>query len=109
MKGISNSNFLYLRERLTEERFQMADDKSVEYTQGSNDRLINFTRTAEDTGLPWVKVWYFPFKKHLDSLIYWMKNDGKVHLIEGIKQKIFDIQNYLDLLLARIEVNKGKV
>ena len=95
-------DFVANRDNWTKARFEMCDAKSIEYTRGNlDDRLCNFSRIAETLGLTWEQVWYVYFQKHVDAIIEWIKTGKKG--TEGIGSRIYDAQNYLDLLLGHIE------
>jgi hypothetical protein len=106
MKGqMTDADFKAFRNSMTIERFEMCDEKSIEYTRDNkDDRLCNFTRIGEELKLSWYYVWWVYIKKHLDAIVQFIKSG--LQGSEGIKGRIFDAQNYLDLLLARIESEK---
>lgn len=99
---MKNLDFLRLREEHTARRFDLCDQKAREYTYG-DDRLDNFKRLAGQFDVhPYVILGVY-FQKHVDSVIRFIKTQGKEKYSESIQGRIADLQNYLDLLLSLIK------
>jgi len=99
---MKNIDFLQLREEWTAKRFDLCDRKAKDYTLG-DDRLDNFKRISGEFDVHPYKVMGIYTKKHLDSIVRFLRTEGKEKYSEDIKGRIFDAQNYLDLLLGFIE------
>jgi len=76
--------------------------KGEDYTQGNEDRLINFKRNAQLTGMSPKQVWSIYFMKHIDAVMSWVKTD-KLESSESLKSRFIDIINYSILGLALYE------
>lgn len=88
-----------LRARLAGDREQIVLQKRPEYTEGKTDVLANFKQVAEELGLDPLEVWYVYFRKHISSIVTFIKNPS-VQLSEPIFGRIKDAMNYLELLAA---------
>jgi hypothetical protein len=93
------------REANTKERWKMCDAKSISYTRGSEDRLINFTRMGERFKMEREKVLGIYMTKHWDAILHYLSTGQEGP--EGVEQNIFDVQNYLDLLLKMVAEKKN--
>ena len=104
MKG---NDFLKLLTEMEDEEHRILGVKGMEYTQGDGDkdRLANFSRLAVELGIPSEMVLWIYMKKHLDSIICYIKN-GKEFSEEKIEGRIHDARNYLALLNAMIREKK---
>lgn len=80
--------------------------KGKEYTQQSQDRAKNFKGVAEDLDIPILKCWWVYFKKHIDSILSYVKNE-KTYCGENIENRVADAVNYLHLLIYIIR-QRGK-
>lgn len=88
-----------LRARLNAERETIVFAKRPEYTEGKTDVLSNFKQVAEELGISPLDVWYVYFRKHISSIVTYVKNPDVV-LSEPIFGRIKDAMNYLELLAA---------
>lgn len=79
--------------------------KGKEYTQQSEDRAKNFKGAAEDLDIPVLKCWWVYFKKHIDSILSYVKNE-KTYCGESIEGRVADSVNYLHLLIYIIRQGK---
>jgi hypothetical protein len=75
--------------------------KGQDYTIGNADRLYNFKKVAELTGLSTRQVWSVYACKHLFAILNYVKTEGKSES-EPIEGRIVDAINYL-LFLSLIE------
>ena len=98
---MKNKDFIHHRAMWTLNRQDIFDEKSRFYTKGSDDRLANFKRSGKKLDQPPQKVLGTFLQKHLDGVFYWIAS-GKESK-EGLRQNVYDAQNYLDLLLAIYE------
>ena len=80
--------------------------KGIEYTQ-QGDRLDNFKRLSLELGITPKQVLWIYLKKHLDSILSYIKNDSHSEsLSEPIESRIMDARVYLSLLRGLIEEEK---
>ena len=97
-----------LLEKMSEEEKVIAQTKGKEYTQG--DRLDNFKRLAQELGISSKQVLWIYLKKHLDSILHFIKEESfsdNVSLSEPIEGRIKDARVYLSLLRGLIEEDKN--
>jgi len=80
--------------------------KGKEYTQQSEDRAKNFKGAAQDLDIPILKVWWVYFKKHIDSILSYVREE-KTYCGENIENRAADAVNYLHLLIYIIR-QRGK-
>ena len=85
----------------------MCDKKSEDYAS-DEDRLLNFKRTGAGLSLPPEKVLMIFATKHFDAINSFVRTGAKDNRSEPIVGRIYDLQNYLDLLLGLIE-ERGNV
>jgi len=81
--------------------------KGKEYTQQSEDRAKNFKGAAEDLDIPILKVWWVYFKKHIDSILSYVREE-KTYCGENIENRVADAVNYLHLLIYIIRQRSKK-
>lgn len=88
-----------LAKELFSERLQLQIDKGKSYA-GDGDALDNFKRNAKLTGMSKFQVWLIYFLKHIDAIINAIKDNPQMpqDQTEGLKGRIVDAENYLDLL-----------
>lgn len=108
-------NFERLLDIMIKEEKEIGITKGKEYTQG--DRLDNFKRIAIELNIsPKQALWVY-LKKHLDSIVHFIKVDAKSAtlpiLSEPIEGRIKDARVYLSLLRGliaedKLEENKTK-
>jgi len=79
----------------------LLDKKGADYTCGDEDRLANFKRLAERTGVTPMQVWWVFVQKHLAAIENYVKS-GKVES-EPIHGRLQDVANYCLLASALIE------
>ena len=81
--------------------------KGRDYTQGKwdTDRLANFHKAADDAGTTVAQAWSVLFSKHLHAVQRYVK-EGRVES-EPIYQRVYDVINYMILLLLIIEEKDG--
>lgn len=101
------SDFFELMQKMEAEEQETMIGKGQEYTIGSTDKLANFKRVAERTGLRPEQVLMVYFLKHIDSICNYIK-DGKVYSNESIEGRIMDARNYLALLRAMIQESQSE-
>lgn len=98
-------------EALFKERIKVQKEKGKAYS-GSEDSLANFKRNADLIGVSKYEVWLIYFMKHIDSIINAIKDNPfePVDRTEGLRGRIIDAENYLDLLFCLLseEEEKGK-
>lgn len=80
--------------------FEILGVKGNDYTVGSKDRLFNFRRVAEFTGLTMEQVWSVYFAKHIFAVFNYVKSGGKSES-EPIEGRLNDVINYT-LLMYKI-------
>ena len=78
--------------------------KGQDYTLGNVDRLYNFKKVAEFTGLTPQQVWSVYFAKHIFAIFNYVKSGGQCES-EAIDGRIMDAINYL-LFLHKMETEK---
>lgn len=103
-------DFDVLLVKLYEEETVIAKTKGKEYTQG--DRLDNFKRLAQELGITSKQVLWIYLKKHLDSILHFIKEDSfgnNISLSEPIESRIKDARVYLSLLRGLIEEDKNEI
>jgi hypothetical protein len=90
----------------------LLEAKGKDYTRHDPDRLANFKRAANDTGIETIKAWYIYATKHWDAISAFVKT-GKTES-EEIVGRFDDLHNYLILGEAIIgeetylaDVNEG--
>lgn len=79
----------------------MRSTKGKEYAHDA-DRFANFRRIAKDLELTDLQVAYVYFKKHLDSVISFIK-DGKTYSTEPIRGRFTDLILYAFLMAGMAE------
>ena len=102
-------DFDILLGKMNEEETVIAKTKGKEYTQG--DRLDNFKRLSQELGITAKQVLWIYLKKHLDSILYFIKEDSfgnHVILSEPIEGRIKDARVYLSLLRGLIDEDKNE-
>lgn len=80
--------------------------KGAEYTIGSEDRLANFRRVAEQVDSTPEKTWFTYFYKHYCALVSYIKK-GKVTSNEPIEGRIMDMIVYLLLFTKMVKENQA--
>lgn len=99
---MDNAIFLKKRKRHTSIRFEMCDKKALDYTQ-MGDRLDNFKRNGKELDLSPLRVLGVYMKKHIDAILRYLRTDGEEEYSEDIVDRVYDLQNYGDLLLGLVE------
>ena len=97
---MTKQEFRDLRMKLDEYCDDVMKIKGEDYTQDSDDRLVNFKRIAERAGATPLQVWQIFFYKHLDAIDAYCR--GGVLSSESITNRFIDARNYLDLGYALI-------
>jgi hypothetical protein len=98
--------FTRFREELNRSCEDILLKKGADYS-GPTDRHRNFKEGATALGLRPLQVWAVFFKKHLDALFTYVREE-KVQS-EPILERVKDARNYLDLGAALIqEIEDGK-
>ena len=82
------------------------EEKNCMFTKGSDycrsdDRLANFKRVGEQSGIGPKRVWLVYFLKHMDAIINYIVNNKNES--EPIQSRIMDCRNYLAILRCIIE------
>jgi len=100
-------DFIELYKKMEEKEHEIMWTKGKEYTQSDQetDMFANFHRTAKDLGLDPKQVCWIFLRKHLDSIVSYIK-DGKEHSDEKIEGRITDARNYLAILNGIIQEQK---
>ena len=106
---MDDTQFQERRRILTNMRYSLCDIKSKDYAT-EEDRLINFKRiSARLRGkISPEAVLLIYMSKHLDAIDSFVADGCKDDRSESIQGRIFDAQNYLDLLLAFVEEGKNE-
>jgi hypothetical protein len=104
---MNHKDFEKLFKDLVEKETALMKSKGEEYCKGNPDRLHNFKDIAQDLGLDPLQIWAVYFKKHIDSILSYIKNGG-VKSNESIQSRFYDARNYLALGLALIEEKEKK-
>ena len=99
---MNTDSFMVFYKKELEEEMKLMTTKGEEYCKGNEDRLNNFKSVGAEMGLDPMKVWAVYFKKHVDSIINYVKC-GEVKSNESIESRFRDARNYLTLGLALIE------
>lgn len=99
---MNHDDFAKMFAGLVEKEVKLMLEKGEEYCQGNPDRLHNFKDIAKDLGLDPLQCWAVYFKKHVDSIMSYVKS-GSVKSNESIQSRFYDARNYLALGLALIE------
>ena len=99
---MNNKEFLKRRVDHTQKRFELCDRKDIEYAR-SSDRLANFFRVAQKYKIHPLKVLAVYREKHLDGIAEFICRLGRGEYTEDIIGRIYDAENYDDLLLDMIE------
>lgn len=97
----------FFKQLIDEER-TLIEQKGHDYTQGDEDRLINFKRVGSLLGLKPIQVWAVYFYKHVDAILTYVKK-GKLESVESLEGRFQDARNYLLLGLALISEEKGNM
>ena len=74
--------------------------KGHDYTQGSNDRLLNFKEVAQLTGMTPLQVWAVYWMKHVFAICTYIKFNKLTS--ENIESRFLDEANYSVLGAALI-------
>jgi len=98
-------DFEKLLDKMVEEERGVRTSKGKEYA-GTGDRLGNFKRLSDELGISPEAVCFIYFKKHVDSIASYIRNNGKVFSNEAVEGRILDARVYLSLLRAIIEERK---
>jgi len=95
--------FLKMVENSFQERNKLLYSKGKAYS-GNTDPFKNFKENAERLGLSKYQVWAIYAFKHIDSISNAIKQDPQnpIDASEGLKGRIHDAQNYLDLLYGML-------
>lgn len=99
---MTNEVYVNLVEHHTSQRREMSQVKGDEYAN-DNDRLMNFKRNAKALGVTPEMILMVYAEKHFSAIQNYVKrgcpyNDPKTS--EPILGRIYDLQNYMDLLIA---------
>jgi hypothetical protein len=91
-------------EELNAEGLTLIESKGRAYA-GDGDSLANFKRNAERLGLTKYQIWATYFNKHIDSINSAIQQNpnNPVDKTEGLKGRIIDAKNYLDILYCLLE------
>ena len=93
---------------LYEECKGMRNTKGKEYAH-AKDRFANFRRIAAELETTDLKVAYTYYKKHLDSVISYIKTGGQVYSTEPIRGRFVDLIVYSFLMAGMAEeLERGK-
>lgn len=103
---MKNETFDALVKLHTQQRITLGRVKGDEYANSSDDRLNNFKRDGNALGIAPEANLLTHAGKHWASINHYVKigcprDDDRVS--EPIIKRIYDLQNYMDLLLALLE------
>lgn len=98
---MKESDFQRERAEWTEKRFVLCDEKAKDYIR-NDDRFDNFKRLGETFDIDPMKVLGIYLHKHWDSIVRYVKTEGKETYSEPVEGRIGDLQNYLDILFLMI-------
>ena len=96
-----------LRTKFIEETLSLSDTKRIEYTEGNhNDNVLwNFDNISSNLGIAPIEVLSVYLSKHISSLFSYFKT--RKTYSEPIEERVKDIINYLLLMVAMIERDRG--
>ena len=96
-----------LRTKFIEETLSLSDTKRIEYTEGNhNDNVLwNFDSISRNLGIAPIEVLSVYLSKHISSLFSYFKT--RKTYSEPIEGRVKDIINYLLLMVAMIERDRG--
>lgn len=80
--------------------------KNEEYTRGEDNVIANFIRTAEAAGITVEQAWGVMISKQFDAIMNWVK--GNQLKSETLASRLFDLSNFVLLLLPIIERKENK-
>lgn len=95
------------------EIFKLSKSKGREYTQGSNDRLSNFKKLADEYGVHPLVVWGVYWGKHVDAIKTYVRDSSEPvgrEYSESIESRFHDmiLYGFLGLALVREYVVEGE-
>ncbi|MEW6006150.1 MAG: hypothetical protein AB1695_12630 [Stygiobacter sp.] len=101
---MTNEQRLKITDNLYKLRLKILQDKGKAYAN-NEDVNSNFKVVAELLGLTPFQVWAVYFLKHIICITNSIKDnpESPVDLTEGLKGRILDAQNYLDILQSLLE------
>ncbi len=102
---MKDKDFKALRDECCSERYELADAKSKEYADDF-DRLSNFKRLGSMSGATPEQTLLIYMVKHIDSISTFIKKGCVDEGTESIIGRIYDSQNYLDLLIGLLKEEK---
>ena len=105
---MNNEVFNVMRIEHTAIRFVECDKKSKDYAT-EQDRLSNFKRAGARLGIEPEKILMVFAQKHWTAIEAYIKGGCQDTGSESIIGRIYDLQNYLDLLLGQIEEREANV
>jgi hypothetical protein len=108
---MNETTFRELVDKNHEERMEVMCGKGEAYS-GKSNRFNNFERNGERLGLSKYQIWAVYFSKHIDAIMNAIKDnpENPVDKTEGLKGRIQDAQNYLDLLngmTSNVDIRPG--
>jgi hypothetical protein len=92
-------SFAVERQIHTLRRFELCDNKSLDYASGQ-DRLANFKRIGARLRQTPETILMVYATKHYDAICAYIEGGCEDDRSEPIVGRIYDLQNYMDLLLA---------
>lgn len=98
---MTSSLFQTLRNSFTQTRFDICDEKCEDYAN-DDDRLVNFKRISgrlKGKVSPELVLLVY-LTKHMDAIYSYVAEGCQDNRSEPIRERIYDAQNYLDLLLG---------
>lgn len=100
---MNDKEFLeYLENVLIKKELDILKRKGHEYS-GEQNRFSNFEKLGEELGIHPLTVASIYMKKHIDSIMTFIKDDFKVISDEDIVGRINDARNYLAIMAGMIE------
>lgn len=103
---MTDKGFEKLTKDHTAARQSMSIRKGNEYANDNDDRLMNFKRVGKNLGQEPETILMVYATKHFDAISHYVKvgcpkDDDRI--TEPVVGRIYDLQNYMDLLLALLE------
>lgn len=92
---------------ILEQCLRVLQSKGADYTVGSSDKLANFKRSADFTGLTPQQAWSVYFYKHVAAIFSYVKTGGQAES-EPIEGRIVDAINYLLLFGKMVAETKRR-
>lgn len=99
---MTHERYLEIKQEMIDLVTSIQDSKGKAYTINSDDRLANFYRTSERTGLTALQVWGCFFDKQISAILEYSRDPNSPQS-EPIDQRIADAIGYLFLLYGLVK------